>query len=113
MKLPNRKNAIISREKLINYALSETSPEGKNKAKFFRKIGFNKTDVQSFKKVIRQLAKSEEAKEVKDKSLPHYGTKYILEGKINSPIGKTVTIRTIWIIDEGQKRPRLVTVYPV
>lgn len=109
MKLPNRKNAIISRRKLINYVLSETQP----KAEFFRIIGFTRTNFRYLKKVIYQLAQSEEAKEVADKDSQYHTNKYILEGKINSPSGKIVTVRTIWVVDRGQKRPRFVTIYPV
>jgi hypothetical protein len=42
---------------------------------------------------------------------PH-GLKYILDGKIETPCGKTPTVRTIWIVDRGTEAPRLVTAYP-
>lgn len=109
MKLPNRKKVIISRDKLINYVLSDEEP----KAKFFRNIGFTKTNFRSLKKVIYQLAQSGEAKEVTEEDSPYHTSKYTLEGKINSPTGKSVMVITIWVIDKGQKRPRLISVYPV
>jgi hypothetical protein len=40
-----------------------------------------------------------------------YGVKYIIEGIIVSPIGVTLHLRTIWII-EGNDAPRFVTAYP-
>lgn len=110
MRLPNYNKATILKEKLKNYVLSETHSTGKFKAKFFRRIGFNETNIDSFVKALRKIAKSEE---IKEEIIFEYGTKYILDGRIDSPIGKNVMVRTIWIIEEGQKSPRFVTVYPV
>ncbi len=110
MKLPNANKIIISKEKLTDYVLSETHSTGKFKAKFFRKLGFDEINLQIFENAIRNLAKSVD---VKDKVISQYGTKYVLDGKINTSFGKVVKIRTIWIIEKGQKRPRFVTVYPV
>ncbi|HEX5472949.1 MAG TPA: hypothetical protein VFW73_13740, partial [Lacipirellulaceae bacterium] len=41
-----------------------------------------------------------------------HGQKYIIEGIITSPTGKTAMIRSVWIIDQGYDSPRLVTAYP-
>lgn len=110
MKLPNSSRAIIPKEKLINYVLSETHSTGKFKAKFFRGLGFNETNASLFEKALRTIANSEE---IKDVSTTIYGAKYIIDGKINTPSGKMVKIRTIWIIEQDQKEPRFITVYPV
>ena len=42
---------------------------------------------------------------------PH-GEKYILDGQMESPSERNPLVRTIWIMDAGQDRPRLVTAYP-
>ena len=41
-----------------------------------------------------------------------HGHKYILDGRIEAPGGKTAQVRTVWIVDRGLARPRLVTAYP-
>ena len=41
-----------------------------------------------------------------------HGLKYILEGKMETPSGRSPTVRTIWIVDRGAETPRLVTAYP-
>jgi hypothetical protein len=110
MKLPNSNRALISRDKLINYVLSETHTTGKFKAKFFRKLGFNETNFQIFENSLLKLAKAEE---VKEETTSQFGKKYILEGEINSPLGKIVKVRTVWIIEKNQKEPRFITIYPV
>lgn len=110
MGLHNSNKVIIPREKLIDYILSEIHSTGKFKAKYFRNIGFNETNIHLFEKALRQIAKSEE---VKDEIISEYGTKYIVDGKIHSPTKQTVRVTTVWIIEKGQNRPRFVTVYPV
>lgn len=63
-----------------------------------------------FEKSLLKIAKTEE---IIDETTTPYGTKYILEGKLDNPIGKLVKVRTLWIIEIDQNRPRFVTVYPV
>ncbi|MDY7020779.1 MAG: hypothetical protein SWJ54_05365 [Cyanobacteriota bacterium] len=41
MKLPNYEQAIVRQQKITEYLLSLTHPDGKDKAKFFLKFGFN------------------------------------------------------------------------
>ncbi len=110
MKLPNNNKTIISRDKLIDYVLSETHTTGKFKAKFFRRFGFNETNVHLLEKALLKLAKSQKVESVLSSD---YGTKYIIDGEIKAPKGKTVRVRTIWIIEKGQSSPRFVTIYPV
>jgi len=40
------------------------------------------------------------------------GIKYIVDGRLSTPSGKKVTVRTVWIVDKGSENPRLVTAYP-
>ena len=51
--------------------------------------------------------------DVKDVTISPFGTKYIIDGTLKTPLERTVQVRTVWIIDEGQDRPRLVTAFPV
>lgn len=110
MKLPNSKKAFVSKEKLLNYILSEIHPVGKFKAKFFRNLGFNETNIRLLEKTLIKLAQAEEINEV---ITSPYGTKYVVDGKINAPNRKGVGIRTIWIIEKGNQLPKFVTVYPL
>jgi hypothetical protein len=41
------------------------------------------------------------------------GIKYVVEGLIQTPVGISIRMRTIWIVDKQQMRPRFVTAYPV
>jgi len=37
----------------------------------------------------------------------------LVEGEIETPAGRSVVIRTVWIVDHGQSSPRLVMAYPL
>lgn len=110
MKLPNRDKAVIPKDKLLKYLLSEIHPQGRSKARFFLSVGFSQLNIRALSKALKKIAKESE---VNSKVSSPHGEKYVLNGDIKAPIGKTIKIRTIWIIDKGQKRPRFVTAYPV
>ena len=112
MKLPNRKNARIKREKITKYLLSLTHKEGKSKAKFFRGIGFNETNIESFKKALLKVGKSNEVVKV-DQLKKEFVIKYVINGSIDSPKGKPYKVKTIWVIKLNSKIPYLATAYPV
>ncbi|KKQ75411.1 MAG: hypothetical protein US96_C0011G0009 [Candidatus Woesebacteria bacterium GW2011_GWB1_38_5b] len=110
MKLSNSKNVSISKNKLINYLLSETHPVGSSKAKFFRKLGFNNSNVDILIESFTDIAQSNEIKE--SRKLP-YGTNYVVNGIIDSPSGKKVKISTVWFVEKEEGNPRFITAYPL
>lgn len=110
MKLPNREKAYIPSGKLTAYLLSETHSVGKSKARLFRSAGYNETNVSLLKEGLLTIAHTEN---VLDTQSSEHGVKYVIEGMLQTPAGGTLSIRTIWIIDRGQDRPRFVTAYPV
>lgn len=110
MKLPNKNNAFVSQSKLEKYLLSNTHPVGKFKSRFFKSIGFSKGSSQKLKQSILEIAQGQSVKEV---VTTKYGKKYIIDGLIKSSSGKVAKIRTVWVIEEDQEKPRFVTAYPV
>ena len=110
MKLPYRNNSYVPRKKLTDYLLSETHPVGRLKAKFFTSIGFDLTNVTKLEQSLLNIAYDQDIKEV----IPsQYGKKYIIDGKLQSPAGNTIRIRTVWILEKEKKRPRFITAYPI
>jgi len=109
MKLPNRENAYIPLSKLKNYLLSETHVVGRTKAKFLRGFGFDDKNIDFLEQALLSIAQNQEIDEVV--SSPH-GTKYVIDGSLKTPIGISVNMKTIWIVDKGQDRPRFVTAIP-
>ncbi len=110
MKLPNRRNVVIPKEKLKKYLLSQTHATGKFKARFFRNLGFDKTNVGLFENSIYKIAQEQS---IKQELLSTYGVKYIIDGKIKTPNGGVIKVRTVWIIEKSQKSARFITLYPV
>ncbi len=110
MKLPRYKEAIVPKQKLTKYLLSETHAVGSAKAKFFRNLGFNLSNVDELKKAFLKIVQTNE---VKKRRKFEYGINYVVEGIVEAPNGKRVIITTVWFVKSSEGRPRFVTAYPV
>lgn len=107
MKLPGGADAKVEREKLENYLLSRTHPTGRFKARFFHAVGLD--DPERLGQVLRELARRGT---VRSRIPTRHGTKYVVDGQMETPKGNRVPIRTVWILEHGSETPRLVTAYP-
>lgn len=110
MKLPYRKKAIVPKEKLTKYLLSETHPVGSAKSKFFRSLGFNNSNMDELTKAFLKIAQDND---VKEERKFEYGINYVIDGIIETPSGKNVILTTVWFTQTTKSRPRFVTAYPV
>lgn len=109
MKLPNAEKAVIEREKIVEYLLNAKHPDNGGKAQFFESLGFRRSEWKTLAAAFRALAsKSPVAQSTKS---PH-GQKYVIVGRLESPVGKSPKVQTIWIVDSGTETARLVTAYP-
>ena len=112
MKLPNKELAKIERKKITHYLLNLYHPDGWPKAKFFREIGFNESNIDEFEEALLKIGKTNDVVKV-DKSKSKYAIKYTIDGTIVSPKNtKRYNIRTGWKINKGQKTPKLVAAFP-
>ena len=109
MKLPNVENAVVDREKITDYLLNPAHPDNGCKALFFLSHGFRADHWQTLATAFRRLA---ETTEVFKSVASAHGQKYIVDGPLETPGGKTPLVRTVWIIDLGLTTPRLVTADP-
>jgi hypothetical protein len=109
MKLPNAHFALVEQSKIIEYLLNPAHPDNGGKALFFQSLGFRPEEWQVLADAFRKLAQTGAVS--KSMESPH-GCKYILDGHIETPSGRTSMVRTIWIVDRGVNTPRLVTAYP-
>lgn len=112
MKLPNRKNAIIQREKLTKYLLSLAHPVGKFKGVFFRGIGFNDVNVDQLKHGLYKIAQNNDVKKSRV-SDDNSGINYMIIGSLSAPDGKIYSVETVWYIKIGTQYPSFITAYPV
>ena len=109
MKLPNADIARVDREKITEYLLNPGHPDNGGKADFFINLGFRKEEWQTF---ATALCASAQKSSLCQSMESVHGKKYIVDAEIETPIGKTPMVRTIWIVDKGERAPRLVTAYP-
>ena len=109
MNLPNAANAHVEPAKIVNYLLAPEHPEGAGKAEFFTHFGFT---VDEWQLLAEALLAHALTLRVASMSETQYGTKYRIEGPVVCPDGRTPSIRTVWIIDRGADKPRLVTAHP-
>jgi hypothetical protein len=111
LKLPNLEKAVITKPKIVNYLLDLTSENGKAKARFFLAFGFTIEAWEVMAEALTQHASDHEVTKVEAR--PPFGIHYVIEGTLNTPDGRNPSVRVIWIIDDGDDAPRLVSAYPL
>jgi len=109
MNLPNPDAVEIAMEKITEYLLNPVHPDGAGKANFFLAQGFTPDAWQLFADALRSVAARCPVEKQVDSA---HGTKYVVDGELKTPAGKSPIIRTVWIVDQGKENPRLVTAYP-
>ena len=109
MELPNKSRAQVPLEKIVDYLLSVTHSVGKSKAKYFRSYGFDDENAGDLADSLLAIAQNSP---VEDSEKSRYGTKYVLDGELETPNGDMIQIRTVWIIETDDDTPRFVTAYP-
>jgi hypothetical protein len=110
MKLPNYEHVVITREKVVDYLLSDAHRDGRHKAAFFKRFGFVVREWEKAALALREHAAEHDVTRVEPSP---YGQRYVIEGIVRSPDGRDPFIRTIWFIETGDETPRFVTAYPV
>ena len=110
MKLPNARQARVQREKITGYLLAENPEAGRGKPNFFAAFGFSADNWQALADALLALGSSHEVAQVEE---TEFGVKYVVEGLLSAPDGRKPRVRTIWQIDWGSDRPRLISAYPL
>ena len=110
MELPNADQATVDQSKVVEYLLSKGHPEGQGKAAFFSMFGFRAHRWRTFARALRDHGATGE---VTDVSESRYGTRYSVDGPMETPSGRNPRVRTVWIVDSERGGPRLVTAYPL
>lgn len=107
--MPNVDNATINPKKITESALNPEHPVGGNKAKVFESaLGYNQSNADDLMRQIYDKLPSNEAVLGK---LDQYGQRYTVDIPITGPNGKTVNVRTGWIIKSDSNVPELTTIF--
>ena len=108
MKLPNLEHADVAEAKITEYLLNEAHPSNQGKAAFFFSFGFT---LEAWPVLADAMRKHAADYEIAGISTTEHGTKYLIEGALITPDARNPDVRTVWIVDEGETIPRLVTAY--
>lgn len=109
MLIPNGDDAIIQESKLIDYLLDLAHPAGGSKAVWFTSLGYSPHQADLLSRDLRQLLRFGSLVERKSSE---FGIKYVVSGLLATPSGRIVPVTTVWIVETGQNRPRLITAFP-
>lgn len=109
MKIPNNNLSFVADNKIRDYLLSNIHEFGKYKADFFNRFGFDISDINTFKDSLIQHSIDRDIEKIID---TNFGVKYELKCEINTPDERNPCIVTVWIVENGQDEPKLVTAYP-
>ena len=108
MKLPNGKGAVVEDRKLLEYVLNPLHPVGRHHAQLFKKyLGIDRSNAVILKRALQISAVEEE---VFSEIATEYGKKYLIRFEMSGPDWKGEVV-SVWIVEEGRDRPRLVTCY--
>jgi hypothetical protein len=107
MKLPNGERAIVDIGKLRAYCLNPQHPRGRHKARVFASVGIRETDAEELRTALLDAAVSGEA--VPGAPNP-YGQRYAVDFALLRH-GRTVSVRSTWIVRERENLPRLTSCY--
>ena len=110
MKMPGRENLNLETSKLSEYLLSSANASGRHKASFFRRFGYGAENIPEFAGALRDHGRTQEVTRVVDTP---YGTRYNVEGPIDTLDGRNPRIRTVWQIEPGLPGPRLIPAFPI
>lgn len=107
MKLPNGDKAIVDIRKLLDYCLNSQHPRGRNKARVFASVGIRESDAGDLRASILAAARDSEA-ELGAANV--YGQRYVVDFDLFRQ-GRTVRIRSTWIVRPEDGLPRLTSCY--
>jgi hypothetical protein len=101
--------AVVPSRKIVAYLLNPEHPDGWGKAAFFTQFGFRRDPWRVLATALRNHALENDVVSAVRTPL---GVRYVIEGTINAPDGRTPKLRSVWF-QEGNSPPTLVTAYPL
>ena len=110
VRLPNAKNAIVEREKILDYLLNPVHRYGAAKERFFTAFGFRAEAWEILAEALREHGRKNGIVRAYETG---FGPRFIVEGVLNTPTGRRPHVRTVWQFDHGAIAPRLITAYPL
>ena len=103
------RQAQIERGKITDYLLASVNPRGRATAHFFHSFGFSVDRWEELAAALKSHAVSNEVARVVETA---YGSRYHVDGRMETPDGRNPVIRSVWQVDPGSVHPRFITAHP-
>jgi Domain of unknown function (DUF6883) len=110
MKLPNADRLIVERDKVLGYLLNPLHRYGSVKERFFTAFGFRADDWEILAEALREHGRTHKIVRMLETG---FGPRYVVEGELDTPVGRGPRVRSVWQFDSGTIAPRLITAYPL
>ena len=107
MQLPNGERAIVDSRKLQGYCLNLQHSRGRHKARVFASVGILQVDAEELRTALLAAASHSEASLGIENP---YGQRYIVDFDLIRQ-GRTVKVRSTWIVRIGEDLPRLTSCF--
>ena len=108
MKLPGGERAVVDIAKLRDYCLNHQHPRGRHKSRVFASaLRLTSADADVLQHALLQAARHGEARQG---DRDDYGQRYVIDLKVNGP-GGNASVRSSWIIPQGEDFPRMTSCY--
>lgn len=108
MKLPGGERAHIDMAKLRHYCLDPTHPRGRHKARAFAaRLGLTAARAEVLRDALLAAAREQDAVAGEHDG---FGRRFVVEFLMDGPKGP-VTVRSAWMVREGEDFPRLTSCY--
>ena len=108
MDMPFPDRLRVDESKVVGYLLSHANGQGK--AGFFLAFSFRPEEWVELARALKVQARSNPVAAAVDSQ---YGTRYSVDGELQTPSGRWPRVRTVWILEDGSDEPRLITAHPV
>lgn len=108
-RLPKGELAVVPERKVTAYLLATEHRRGGSKARFLLRFGFRP---EMWQELAAALARHAAEGTVTERKQGIHGITYVVEGPLRTPDGRDPLFCTVWILEWGQRVPRLVTAYP-
>ena len=99
-------NAVITTEKLTKYLLVKLPKD--DKSQYLAQAGYT---LENWQQLEQDLKEQILIREAIPKTNTNYGQKYEIIGDLIGPNGKTLKVKTIWIVSKSSTR--FVTLFPL
>ncbi len=110
MNLPRAGQAVVPQNKVENYLLNLEHPVGGGKARFFLRYGFRREEWLVLANALRRHARDNA---VTSSVTDADGVTYLVEGPLETPVGRKPRVRSVWLVETGELAPRFISAYPL